>query len=487
MSTPAAPAQDRIGRIEEAGVEFIPDAARDSSPANLLAVFLGANLGFTIVIFGWLPIVFGLGFWSALSSTTLGLAMGTLAILPIALIGPRTGTNVTVSSGAHFGIRGRFIGSALTLCLALAFAAITVWTSGDALVGAAHRLAGTPDGDAALAVGYALIAAGMVAVALYGHATIVAIQKLVVPLVSVLLVLGVVAFAADFDVGYSGGEYLLGGFWQTWTLSVVLAAAGPLSYAPNIGDYTRRISRRRHGDRSVAAAIGAGLFVGQLLPAVFGMLTAVSFAEPTGSYVHDLVAAAPAWYVVPILVIALAGALGQGVLCIYATGLDLEAIIPRLRRVQTTLATSVAAIALLYLGVFALDAVDSITAMTLILNALVAPWVAILVIGALRHRRTGYDPRDIQAFTEGRRGGRYWFTGGWNIPAVTAWAVGSIAGVVCVNSEPLYSGPLAGIAGGVDLSMAASALVASLLYLVLPRLATRRSTSRPPLKEEALA
>ena len=68
----------------------------------------------------------------------------------------------------------------------------------------------------------------------------------------------------------------------------------------------------------------------------------MTFTNLGDSYVADLVAAAPGWYVLPILVIGLAGGVGQGVLNLYASGLDLEALIPRLRRVHTTLITSVA-------------------------------------------------------------------------------------------------------------------------------------------------
>jgi purine-cytosine permease-like protein len=460
---------DRLGRIEQAGVGFIPEADRDSTPGNLSAVFIGANLAFAIVVFGWLPITYGLGWWATVSATVVGLAVGTLAIVPIALIGPRTGTNVTVSSGAHFGIRGRFIGSALTLCFALAFAAIAVWTSGDALVAAAHRLVGTPEGDSALAVGYGLISVEIIVVALFGHGTIVALQKVVIPVVGALMLLGVFAYSGHFDAGYAGGEYVLGGFWQTWALAAVVSAAGPLSYAANIGDYTRRISHRRYRDRSVSVAVGGGIFLGLLIPALFGAFTAVTFLDPTDSYVHDLVVTAPGWYVLPIVVIALAGGLGQGVMNVYASGLDLEALVPRLSRLHTTLITSAIAIALLYVGVFVIDAVDSITAMTLILNGVAAPWVAVLVIGAIRGRRTGYDPHDLQAFADGRRGGRYWFTGGWNVPAVVAWSAGSVFGVLAVNTT-MYVGPFANLAGGVDLSLVGPAVIATAIYLAGLRL-----------------
>lgn len=464
---------DRAGAIEVAGVEYLPEEARDSRPRNLGAVFLGANLTWTNVVFGAFAVVFGLSFWQTVTSMAVGIAIGILVVLPTAVIGPRTGTNMTVSSGAFFGIRGRFIGSGIALAIALGFAAVTVWTSGDAIVAAAHRMLATPENDVARALGYAAVAALMVTIALYGHATIVAMQKIVVPVVGALLALGVLAFADTFQTASTTSEYALGGFWPTWTLSAVLFAAAPISYGPTIGDYTRRISARRYTDRSICTALAFGMFVGVLLPSLFGAFTAMSITDPTDSYLNDLVAAAPAWYVIPIVVISLLGGLSQGVLCIYASGLDLEGLAPRLKRTQTTIVTAAVAIALLYLGVFVFDAVESVTAMTVALNAVITPWVAILAIGALTTR--SYDPVDLQAFAHGIRGGRYWFTRGWNLPAVAAWAVGATFGVLAVNTT-LYVGPLADVAGGVDVSTAGSAALAGLMYL-----ASRTSAHRSPI------
>ena len=144
----------------------------------------------------------------------------------------------------------------------------------------------------------------------------------------------------------------------------------------------------------------------------------------------DLVGARARLVRAAILVIGLAGGVGQGVLNLYASGLDLEALVPKLKRVHTTLIASIAAVVLLYLGTFALDAVDSITAMTLVLNGVAVPWVVINVLGFLVARRGRYDPHDLQAFNEGRRGGRYWFTGGWNLRAMAGWAAGSAFGLL---------------------------------------------------------
>ncbi|WP_233532686.1 cytosine permease [Antrihabitans sp. YC2-6] len=462
------PAADRFGQIEAIGVEYIPESERDSRPLNMLAVFFGGNLAFSVIVFGWLPITFGLSWTSVVAASAVGIGLGTILIAPMSLLGPRTGTNNTVSSGAHFGVTGRMVGSGLTLLFALAYAAIAVWTSGDALIAASHRLLGTPVNDAMLAIGYGIIAAEIVAVALFGHGTVVTLQKFVLPVVGVLLLLGVVAFGGKFDPGAAGGDYLLGGFWQTWILAVVLAVGGPLSYAPTLGDYSRRISRNKFSDRSVVAATMAGIFFGLFLTAAFGSFTASTFTNLSDSYVADLVAEAPSWYVLPIVLIALAGGLGQGVLNVYASGLDLEALIPKLRRVHTTLITSALAVALLYIGVFLVDAVDSITAMTLVLNGLAAPWVAINVAGFLVARRGKYDPADLQVFNQGRRGGKYWFTGGWNLRAVIPWIAGSLFGILSVDTS-LYSGPFADLAGGIDVSLVGSAAIAVVGYLIALR------------------
>lgn len=481
-STDSTHSEDRVGKIEQAGVEYIPEGDRDSKPTNVLAVFIGSNFTWAIAIFGWLPIALGLDFWSALTSTVTGLALGCVAVMWVATIGPRTGTNMTVASGAFLGIRGRLIGTVLALVFAIVYTAQTVWTSGDTIVAVAHRTFGIPDGNWPKAIAYAVVSVGIVVVALYGHATIVAFQKLVIPIAGVLLLIGFLAFGSRFDPSARIADYSLGGYWQTWILSAVLAFASAPSYVTNISDYTRRISQFKYSDWQVAGAVGAGIFLGNLLPMVYGMFTAVVFIDATDSYVDDLVGASPAWYIIPLVIIALIGGFGMGVLNLYSSGLDLEGLFPRLRRVQTTSITAAVAVVLLYAGVFLVSAVDALTASVLVMNAFILPWTAIMVIGAIRHRRSGYDVVDLQAFAHGRREGRYWFTHGWNLPAVAAWLAGSTFGVLAVNC-PLYVGPLANLAGGIDLSCLGSAAVTVVIYLGFVALAPNLVGATPTLSE----
>ncbi len=74
----------------------------------------------------------GLSLVEAVLATLLGVVVGALILMPMGLFGPRTGTNNAVSSGAHFGVRGRVLGSFLSLLTAIAFYSISVWVSGDA-------------------------------------------------------------------------------------------------------------------------------------------------------------------------------------------------------------------------------------------------------------------------------------------------------------------------------------------------------------------
>jgi purine-cytosine permease-like protein len=460
--------QDRFGKVEQAGVGYIPDEQRGSRPLNLFTVFFSGNLAFGVIVFGWLPVTYGLSFVDAVVSSLVGIAIGTLLVAPLGLLGPRTGTSTPVSSGAHFGVTGRLVGSALSLMFALAYAAIAVWISGDALVAVGHRLLGLSDGGAVRAVAYGLISVEIVVVALYGHGTVVAMQRFVLPVVGMTLLVGVFAFASGFRPAPAGtGNYLLGQYWPTWIFAVIMGLGGPLSYAVGMGDYCRRISRR-HGDRRILLACAGGLFLGLGLTSVFGSFTATAFNGRAGSYVQNLVDVAPTWYVLPIVLIALAGGLGQGVMTIYSSGLDLTAFIPRLRRVHTTLITSLAALGLVYLGAVATAAVDSITAMTVVLNAFTGPWVVIVLIGFLRGRQHGYHPGDLQVFNERRRGGRYWFTGGWNLRAIVPFLLGSGFGLLAVDTR-LYHGPLAQLGGGVDVSVAGSTLIAAVGYLIATR------------------
>lgn len=181
--------------IEQRGVDTIPDAERTSGPRDLISILLGSNLCLGVIIFGWLPVSFGLGLWPAVTSVVSGTIVGTLLTAPLALVSLRTGTNLSTSSGAQFGVRGRLIGSIVGLLLSLGYTSLTLWTGGDVMIGTLSRLTGLPDNGLMHAIVYALLAALTVTGAVYGYRILLRLSKALAIGMTLLLVLGLFAYA----------------------------------------------------------------------------------------------------------------------------------------------------------------------------------------------------------------------------------------------------------------------------------------------------
>ncbi|MEU8784614.1 cytosine permease [Streptomyces sp. NPDC048637] len=452
--------------IEQRGVDTIPDEERTSGPRDLIAILLGSNLALGVVIFGWLPVSFGLGFWPSVTSLAAGTLVGTLLTAPLALVSLRSATNLSTSSGAHFGVRGRLIGSVIGLLLSLGYTALTLWVGGDAVVGCLHRLTGLPSSGATYALVYALLAGATAVGAVYGYRVLLRLSKVLAIGLTVLLAIGVVAYADTFTTAAPpGSAYVLGGFWQTWLLAAVSAGlSGPIAFITLLGDYSRYISPRRHSSRKVFGATCLGLVVGLLVPQLFGTFTALAVGAGA-DYAGPLVAGAPLWYLALLLLNASAGSIGNSGLMLYSMGLDLDAILPRATRTQATYVVAALATTLVYAGHFLWAAQEAMTSFVLLMTAVGTPWAVITVIGFVRCRGA-YDPESLQVYNRGTRGGVYWYRAGWHVRATLAWALGSVFGLLGVDT-PLYQGPLLPLTGGIDLSFVLAAAVGAIAYLAL--------------------
>ncbi|MCG8964592.1 cytosine permease [Streptomyces sp. CL12-4] len=468
--------------IEQRGVDTIPEAERTSGPRDLVSILLGSNLCLGVIVFGWLPPSFGLDFWGSVSSVVAGTVVGTLFTAPLALVSLRTATNLSTSSGAQFGVRGRLVGSVVGLLLALGYTALTVWIGGDVMVGVLGRLFALPDGGTSYAVVYGLLAAATVAGAVYGYRVLLAMSRVLAFGMTALLVLGVIAYAPDFTTAAlpDAGGYLLGGFWPTWLLSAVAAGlSGPIAFITLLGDYTRYISPARFSSRRVLHATWLGLLLGLLVPQLFGTFTAYA-ARGALDYAGPLVDASPGWYLVPLLLAASAGSVGNAGLMLYSMGLDLDAILPRASRARATCTVAVVATVCVFVGHYAWDAQSAMTSFVLLLTAIGTPWAVITLIGFVRSGGQ-YDADALQVFNRRARGGVYWYRAGWNLPATVAWAAGALVGVLAV-SLPTYEGPLLAFTGGVDCSFLLSGLVGGVVYVL-----STRGAGAPPAPDTGAA
>ncbi|MFF1562264.1 cytosine permease [Streptomyces sp. NPDC058293] len=453
--------------IEQRGVDTIPDEERTSGPRDIVSILLGSNLCLGVIVFGWLPVSFGLGWWASVTSVIAGTLLGTALTAPLALVSLRTGTNLSTSSGAQFGVRGRLVGSVVGLLLSLGYTALTVWIGGDAMTGVLHRLFGVPASGLTYGVVYALLAAATVIGAVYGYRVLLRLSRVLAVGMTALLALGVAAYAPHFTTAPlpDAGGYLLGSFWPTWLLALVAAGlSGPIAFITLLGDYTRYVSPARHSRRSVLRATWLGLIVGLLTPQLFGTFTAYA-ARAALDYAGSLVSASPTWYLIPLLLAASAGSVGNAGLMLYSMGLDLDAILPRASRTAATYTVAGVATVCVFVGHFAWAAQDAMTSFVLLLTAIGTPWAVITLIGFVRCRGV-YDADALQVFNRRSRGGVYWYRNGWNPRAAASWALGAFVGLLSV-SLPSYEGPLLSLTGGVDCSFLLSGLVGGAAYLAL--------------------
>ncbi|MFI6096166.1 purine-cytosine permease family protein [Lentzea sp. NPDC051213] len=463
-----------LTEVESHGIERIPDADRTATPFDLFRLAFGGANTFSTCVLGAFPILFGLSFWQGLAATVLGVVVGALILCPMAVFGPINGTNNAVSSSAHLGVHGRVVGSFLSLLTAVAFFSIAVWSSGDALVGGAHRLFGLPRDTLSFAAAYAVFAGLVLVVCVYGFRFMLFVNKIAVVSATALFLLGALAFAGDFDPSYPGlfATTADPAFWPAFIGSALIVLSNPISFGAFLGDWSRYIPANTPHRRVVGAAFGSQLAT--LVPFLFGLSTASIIATTAPSYVDPaapnfvggLLAIAPQWFFLPMCLLALIGGMSTGTTALYGTGLDFSSVFPRLSRVQATALVGALSIVFIFVGRFGFDLVRSISTFATMIVTCTTPWMIVMMIG-LFTRRGWYDPEALQVFNRRQRGGRYWFTHGWNWRGMTAWWVAALAGVLFTNIPGQFVGPFGELAGGVDIGLPLSIGIAAALFLVL--------------------
>nr|WP_167335535.1 cytosine permease [Pseudomonas rhizosphaerae] len=459
-------------RIETFGVEQIPDNQRGATPIDLFRLIFGGANTFATAVLGSFPVLFGLSFQAGVWAIILGVAVGGVILAPMGLFGALNGTNNAVSSGAHFGVHGRIVGSFLSLLTAVAFFSLSVWSSGDALVGGAKRLIGLPETNLTLGLAYGLFAVLVLVVCIYGFRFMLWVNKIAVWASSLLFLLGLFAFAGPFDAGYAGAvSFEQPGFWAAFIGAALLAMSNPVSFGAFLGDWSRYIPRHTPKRRIMLAVLAAQ--VGTLIPFLFGLCTATLVATQTpqyieaNNYVGGLLAISPTWFFLPVCLIAVIGGMSTGTTALYGTGLDMSSLFPRLMsRAAATLLIGVVAIAFIFIGRFSFNLVQSVSTFAVLIVTCTSPWMVIMILGLIV-RRGFYHPDDLQVFTRGERGGRYWFQHGWNWRGLGAWIPSAAVGLCFVNLPGQFVGPMGELAGGIDVSLPITLSMAAMLYLAL--------------------
>jgi len=392
--------------IESIGVDTVPESQRTGKPRNIISVFVGSNLSLSVMVFGWLGILYGLSWWQSVSAILVGTLIAAAFVSASALLGWRAATNNSVSSGAFFGVRGRLIASFVGLLLCIQYVALTIWTGGEMISAGWARLTDTEVSDGLVAFGYAVIAIAVVTFAVLGYSWILKLSK------------------------------------------------------------SRYISESAHSERDIVKNTFVAMVVGLSIPTIFGAFVAVA-AFDEDSFAGGFVAGSPTWLLIPLLLVGFIGSLGQGTINLYSMGLDMDAIMPRFSRLKSTVLVAGISTGLVFIGKFVYDAEVAVTNSVLFLTSLASSWIVISLYGYYKNKGS-FDKAALQVFNKRETGGKYWFTGGWNLKATFSWIVGSIVGILGISTVD-YVGPIAAVLGDVDVSVPGAVMSALVVYALLER------------------
>jgi len=476
---PAGQGKDNFGQIETRGIDMIPEVERKAKPYTLFSVFFGPQFGYGNMLFGALPIAFGLGWWAAFASIAVGTALGSLVFLGISPLSPKTGTNTQVSSGIAFGVRGRLLGSAITWFIAIGFFVILMYTSGQAIVETFNRWWGTPTGTGALSLAMIMVVVVTVLAAVLGHATLEkGIRGINVAAIIVVVILFIV-FASKFHVTH-GSHYLLGSFWPTWFLATTTTASLPISWGPFVGDYGRYVPSNTPSRVVSAYAVG-GIFLGCFIALTAAAFTATAFVSQAGNFVVGITQTSPSWLLLPLLLVAgLASNIASASMSLYNAALDISSwpLFFRFKRWHIAAVFGAVLFGLTYAFVIASNFLNNLEAFVTIMIVTATPWMVIVGTEYFLSYRD-LAPMDLHAFAIPGARGKYWYTNGVNSRAVVAWACGVAAGLM-FSTTSLFTGPLESSVSNVDISWLVAGAVGVGVYLVL-RTALRYASASTPL------
>ena len=398
---------------------------------------------------------YGLGVWDGLAATALGTVAAAAILGLLSNTGPRTGLPQIIYTRRIFGMRGSYIGAALTLFLAIG------WFAVDCVIAAqagAQLLGGTnPSITFALVV---LVAAISVAVAIFGHQTIKVLETYGAIAFAAVLAILFVFLAPQFH--WNQGPKVSGSNYPgAFVLGFMTCFALVASWYPFASDYSRYLPASS-STRSVTLWPVVGVTLPMLFLGLFGlMLPTIDAGLAADKGVLAVISAhAPGWVAVPFFVFVVAGEIWANYLDVYTAGLVALAMGIKVQRWQAALGCGLLGTALAAYAVLVSDfhvAYEDF----LILTYLWAPaWAAVVLLSFFI-----FEARPQPAL------------------ALAAWSLGTAASLLFVNYDNLFSNLGAGraffnhslIAGlhGADLSGIVSAAVAAGIYLGIRRMRPR--------------
>jgi purine-cytosine permease-like protein len=158
------------------------------------------------------------------------------------------------------------------------------------------------------------------------------------------------------------------------------------------------------------------------------------------------------------------GTVANNAMTAYSSGLVLQTIGVKLKRSITVIADGIFGVILTLTAVLVWDFIDAMNTLLQLIVVTVAPLIS-LYLADMWLRRNKYDGPALEAAA---KGGKYWYTNGYNVAGIVAFLAGFTAAILTVYTT-FYEGPILGILGGLDISFEVGITIPAIIYILAKR------------------
>ena len=465
LDAPPSTEDYQVGKLEQRGIELIPESDRRMRPAGLFWMWAGAMWNVEFLVYGALVVSFGLSFWQAVWAILIGNTMYSLLGLA-SLPGPETGTTAFMISRAPFGRNGNRAPSLFNWITQVGFE-IEGLVIVVLIVEAMFSREGTIlDTGAKVVVIICAVAVQFIAPFL-GHATITKVLRY---LSYVFIVVFIVMAILVIPHAHVTSLHQHTSWWLWTTALVLVVSAGGLGWTENAADYSRYLPR----DTPKAKTFWAATLGGAVPSILLELLGAAAFlVSPKVTAAAAVPAAFASWFFWPFLILALPQLFAINSIDMYSSGVTLQAIGIPLKRWGCVLVDTVISGAVTALVIFKGNFYTDLSGFLDYIVVWLGPWVGILLVDYLL-RRGRYD---VLSLAE-KRGGLYWRNGGFNWKALVSLALGMFGAMMWIDAAyyyPLnYTSPISNATNGSDFSWLFGMIIAAVVYWILSVASVRK-------------
>ncbi|GAA1733867.1 cytosine permease [Isoptericola hypogeus] len=382
--------------VETNALNTIDESERHGRPRDLFWPWFAANVSVLGLGYGSYLLAFEVSFAQAVAVGVVGIVVSFLFCGFVSLAGRRGSAPTMVLSRAAFGVRGNALPSLLSWVLTVGWETVLVSLATLATATVLGTL-GWGGGTVTQAVTLGVVALVVVAAGVFGFQLVMRLQQVITVLTAVLTVVYVVLVAGHVDwatvasIPPGTAPQVVGGL-------VFMMTGFGLGWVNMAADYSRYLPRSASGPGVVGwTTFGASLPPVLLL--VAGLLLAGSdpaLADAIGTDpIGALAVLLPTWFLVPFMLVVLAGLVGGAALDIYSSGLALLSLgLPAPRWAAAAIDGVLMVLGAIYVVFVADEFFGPFQGFLITLGVPIAAWCGVL-LADIALRRRDYAERDL--------------------------------------------------------------------------------------------